>query len=667
MDVLSWQRLADGGEPGSTRAVTSASTRWFPALVDGVVDTPRSGLLAPGGHLCHGGSQVDTPGGETVLAATGYQANAALVVVAGVAIAGAVAIVLMTWRSRRPPRPPVGPASPDLGSETPALVDLVTGGFVVDDDAVPATAVDLAARRWFGIEQVGAGHVIIRLRRHRREDPDVLTAYERRVLTHIEAKAVDGIAPAAALTLGPDGATRRWWKGFVREVNAHAGELGLAVRRWDLRHLATVWGAVGLAWLATAVAASSAEEVPDPAAWGSPATIGLGLCVAAALALGEVARRVTSSDARAETPAGLEAASRWLGVRRWMTESATFEDKPAASVVLWERQLAYATALGLAPEVQRDLPFEVDHDRHAWSRATGTWRRVGIRYLPAMPSWGAKPWSVAATGLLRGAFACIGAWIGIQLARGEFDTASLPDPWPDRMPLIGLVIAVLAIAIVVWNIALVGVGVSDLFARRTVEGELVRKRRYQRGHRLPRPLQWMLWSGTDDNGLRRGRNRGVHLHLAVDDGSDDTIVAYRVGSDIYGSVREGARVRLRASPRLGHVSEIVEVSPPPAPPGGVADELIGEAGARVGDVVDGFVAHLGDALARAGEHDEMGDLLDRPDDDGQTMRQRLDSARGELQRAEQRGDGAAFGGLISGLDEALARLTDDRQMPDDTH
>lgn len=598
-----------------------------------------------------------------MVAATGYQANGLLVLVAGFAAAIALVVVVATWRTRRPPRPAVGPASFDLGPETPALVDLLTGGFVVDDDAVPATVVDLAARRWFGIEQVGAGQVIIRLRRHR-EDPSTLTRYERRVLNHIEARAVDGVAPATALTIGPEGASRRWWKGFVREVNAHAGELGLAVRRWDLRHLAIVWGAVAIAWMATLLAMGTAEEVPLAELQSNGPTVGLGVCFVAALGLGEVARRITSSDARSETPAGMEAASRWLGVRRAMTESATFEDKRAASVVLWERQLAYATAMGLGPEVQRDLPFEVDHDRHAWSRATGTWRRVGIRYLAAMPSWGAKPTSVAFTGLLRGGFAVIGAWAALQVASGAVDASALPDPWPDRVPLIGLVVAVVAAVIAVWNAVLVVLGVSDVFARHEVEGEVIRKREFRRGHRLPGALQWLLWSGRNRHGSRRENTRRVHLHLAVDDGTDDTIVAYRVDRGIYGSVREGSRVRLRASRRLGHVSEIVETAPPPQTQPGVAHELVGETSTRVGELVDGFVGDLGAAIARA-DADALGDVLDRAGDDGETLRQRLATARGELQRAEQRGDAAAFGGLIAGLDDALGRLADGPSAPGD--
>lgn len=52
------------------------------------------------------------------------------------------------WYVRtRPRRPEVGPTTMDPGPESPAVVDLLTGGFVVERDAVVATLVDLAARR----------------------------------------------------------------------------------------------------------------------------------------------------------------------------------------------------------------------------------------------------------------------------------------------------------------------------------------------------------------------------------------------------------------------------------------------------------------------------------------------------------------------------------------
>jgi hypothetical protein len=65
-----------------------------------------------------------------------------------VALAVAVAALVAVgwpWRSTAPTRVNPGPATMELRDETPALVDLLTGGFRVEDDAVPAAVVDLAA------------------------------------------------------------------------------------------------------------------------------------------------------------------------------------------------------------------------------------------------------------------------------------------------------------------------------------------------------------------------------------------------------------------------------------------------------------------------------------------------------------------------------------------
>ena len=117
-------------------------------------------------------------------------------------------------RSRRlSPIAPAG-ASIELRPETPAVVDLLTGGFEVDDDSVPATVVHLAARRWFSIEDYGE-ETIIRTRTTRPPN-DSLLPYEQRVLDHIEHHAIDTTLPTRVLTIGPDGVSDRWFRGTPR-------------------------------------------------------------------------------------------------------------------------------------------------------------------------------------------------------------------------------------------------------------------------------------------------------------------------------------------------------------------------------------------------------------------------------------------------------------------
>jgi uncharacterized membrane protein YgcG len=55
-------------------------------------------------------------------------------------------------------------------------------------------------------------------------------------------------------------------------------------------------------------------------------------------------------------PLGLrERLAKWGAFRRYLTEFSTFEDAPTAAVTIWEHYLVYATALGVADEVEEQV------------------------------------------------------------------------------------------------------------------------------------------------------------------------------------------------------------------------------------------------------------------------------------------------------------------------
>lgn len=55
-------------------------------------------------------------------------------------------------------------------------------------------------------------------------------------------------------------------------------------------------------------------------------------------------------------PLGLrERLAKWGAFRRYLKEFSTFEDAPTAAVTIWERYLVYATALGVADEVEEQV------------------------------------------------------------------------------------------------------------------------------------------------------------------------------------------------------------------------------------------------------------------------------------------------------------------------
>lgn len=467
--------------------------------------------------------------------------------VLAVAVAAALFLAGMLRITRLSKIVPAG-ATMELRPESPAVVDLLTGGFVVEDDAVPATVVDLAARGWFTIEDYGSD-TIIRTRSTRPADR-ALQPYERRVLDHIERHAIDGVVPTRVLTTGQKQLSQRWFGDFSREVVQHAQQLGLSARRWGWAQITAAWLVVGAAGLPAFVVFDTAEESSDSADWASLGNVLAGLAVVVAALLVIPAVRVSRLHAQRDTPAGVVAASHWLGVRDFYRNTGEFESKSAASVAIWDHHLAYATAFGLAAEVRRQIPFDSEHDRHAWSRATGQWRRVTVRYRTLRPGWGRHPFLVAFTALLTGAlFGSLG-WAAWNVAEGtwkrhydEYVTITL-----DQQRWINLG----AITVVVLCIAIVGhaairflLGCADLFRRRSVEGDLVRAR---------------CFGGGDDS--------EPSYHLAIDAATAhtrevDTIRAYRVRGAIYAQVAQGARVRAKVSPALGYVASIETLVPAP--------------------------------------------------------------------------------------------------------
>ena len=77
----------------------------------------------------------------------------------------------------------------------------------------------------------------------------------------------------------------------------------------------------------------------------------------------------------------------------------------------------------------------------------------------------------------------------------------------------------------------------DLWTRQTVTGEIVRARRYR---------QW----------AKSGDNPKYWYYLAVDDGSDASVVAWRVRSDIWSAHAQGQTVVAEITPRLRYVRSI---------------------------------------------------------------------------------------------------------------
>ena len=404
----------------------------------------------------------------------------------------------VVFLSRRPPEPPIGPKTLELGPEPPAVANFLVNGFRVTDEAVPATLIDLAARNVVDVEQRGPGVFYVRLRQNV-EEP--LNTYEQRVLDLLVAGARDGVVPAKALTTGPASESTRWRRRFSNEVVADAQRRRLSE------------DALGGPVFTLLTGAALIPAALTWAVW----ELGAGLVVL----FGGVALLgwIRARHPQRETPEGLAAASRWLGVRAELGENEVFPTHSPLTVELWDRLLAYGAALGVASGASSPLPMGTESDTEAWSAYGGRWRRIRISYPRVWPpAWGADPLVAFGVGL---AVVVASGLLLYVLGPSLVDAGALSS-----VPLL------VACGGVILGAALVVMAGADWRTAVEVTGPILRLRTF-----------------GDDEKRRH--------YIAVDDGTSDTIRAWRVSRARYEGLRQGEVITARLTRNLSCVRWVV--------------------------------------------------------------------------------------------------------------
>jgi predicted membrane protein DUF2207 len=448
------------------------------------------------------------------LAQLGLSSIEIVLLVAALATGGAwLLAATVVFLVRRPPEPPEGPRTLDLGPEPPAVANFLVSDFRVTDAAVPSTLIDLAARNVVDVEQRGPGVFYVRLRAAGDES---LTAYEDRVLDHLRRKASDGVVPAEALTTGTAEESKRWRRAFGSEVVEDAKARGLSRDALDSRALTVL---------------TAAAAVPALLVWPlwdfEPAA---GVMIAAVALLGWIRAR----HPQRETPAGMDAASRWLGVRAELAENPVFETHSPLTVEIWNRLLAYGAALGVASGASAPLPMGTESDRHAWSAYSGRWRPVEVRYRrPWLFGSGRTPLNVLARGV---GMSLVGGFFLYVLGPTATDGVSSGED-----ALFAGAILLIPSVLLIAGIAYVVLGLSDLGSTREVTGPILRLRRY-------------------------GDDESPRYYVAVDDGISSRIRAWEVSPALYTGLEQGELVTVRLTKKLGCVRSIVPAGTTPAPP-----------------------------------------------------------------------------------------------------
>jgi len=437
-----------------------------------------------------------------------------------------------------PPRPDADVAAGALRSDTPAVVNLLTNDATVTAAAFRATMIDLAARGWLRI--LPPEDDLEELARVRPAATaykgDALRPHERLVLQHVMARfTTDRAIPARYLAVDIRGS---WWRRFNTLVVDDAMQAGLVRRRWrtnDLIVPAALWAGGALCWLLAWATGDRTVAVIDSVGLrivGWSLAIGL---IAAALYVARSWLRPTYTP----TDDGIAATRRWLAIRNRLA-TAGFADLAPSAIEMGDRRLAYATAMCLASGAAVELPLAREDHRRAWSSVGGEPRLVRVKY-PTRVAYGMAPFVAIGVGLVM-CFAGLRlrSWSS-DVARGDaFDWVYEQFPAQDWMIAdVATAITFLSFIPILVGLWMALAGAFDGFNSVERTGAVIRTRRPAEVSPLPRRLRRML---------ERDQYR---VYLAVDDGSSDTIVAWKTGERH--AIPQGARATVVASPMLGHI------------------------------------------------------------------------------------------------------------------
>ena len=426
---------------------------------------------------------------------------------------------------RRPQVPSSLPATSDLGSESPAVANLLANGGELTPEAVPATLLDLAARRAIQIDEKEPRVYEVRIGS---PPPAGLTAYESRVISLLRQKASGGVVPAAALTTGASGEAKSWHVSFNREVVSEARKLGFTKPRWPPQVLSALGLLLFGAFVLVALAANDDNHLN--ALWVGTLTLAL-------VTIG-ISNRILRDNAQLVTTAGLPKQARWLSLRKYLHDDELFATLPPTAVVVRERYLAYGAALGVAAAAVRAMPMGSESDSRAWSSYGGHWRQVSVSYPKVWPpAYGASPGESIWRGIRLGSVAAVYLWVFAQLLP-HLSFTQRADQLTRDLSAVAVLGAAIALVVLGTGLWLLLAGLISLVGTAHVTGDAVR--------------------------LRRFGSEASICYLAVDDGTRDRIRAWKVRPAIYDALTEYSTVTVSVTPLLSYVRHVHRAGVPVA-------------------------------------------------------------------------------------------------------
>jgi hypothetical protein len=459
-------------------------------------------------------------------------------------IIGAVAVGLwfggygLALLVTRPSRPAAAPATQELGQEPPAVASLLVNGWELTEDAAESTLLDLGARGFLEFRQ--PGNDIMQTTVHvRGADTAGLSAYEHRVLGRVRSLARNGMVPVTALMFRDPQEAANWAKRLRAEIIADARRRGLSRRRFSPPVVSALVSGAFIAAVLVSLAVLH-YVVTHHAQDKGGKVFGAGFAAWAMLSL------VSGRDVgEKDTPAGREAASRWLGVREWLRGNQAFADLPPAAVAVWDRYLAYGAAVGATRATSAAIDLGMGDCRRPWSHYGGVWHRVRVRY----PRFGSH--HGVSTGRLVWrtiAIAAIGLVLVRYLPKGVHFVADIKEI--HNNPVSGLAGLIITVALVTGGLLLARAAyrmvriIIDEVSPVTVTGEVLWRK---------------VWRTVD--GGENQPDRPVTYYLPIDDARSDHTDAWALPVSLLHSCQVGDAVTVQARRWSRLITSVTVVTP----------------------------------------------------------------------------------------------------------
>jgi uncharacterized membrane protein len=276
---------------------------------------------------------------------------------AGLAFVPALLAFLVIWRrwgNDPDPPVPVGEYVHEPLDDPPCVVVGLVHMGQVRPEAFGATVMDLAQRGHLTIEETTQK----KLFRDKKDWRFTRTQSDDR-LEPFEAHILDRIFHEGPVTTQSE--LTEWAKANPAAAKSFWGWFEKAVQR-ELKHRAYLKGGRALPFflnivVVVLVAAAAVTAV------ASTRPLGLvlgGVCLVTAVLVG-----FGTLLLRSRTPQGAQRAAEWKAFERKVRDFSQMEDAPAGHLVLWERYLVYAVALGVSQRLAHGLAMRVPAEQRS--------------------------------------------------------------------------------------------------------------------------------------------------------------------------------------------------------------------------------------------------------------------------------------------------------------